>query len=234
MSDIKQSARRAGLAYLGLAISGLVGFLLIRSRLFESGDATATALNLVENEGLARLGIAADLTIVVTQALAALYFFKLFRKVDGFAAGSLAAFGIINAVAILIATAFSATALQVALDGVGDPGSAESAHLLYELSGSAWGVGALFFGLWLIPMGWLVLRSGYMPRALGWILIGGGFGYLISAYTTYLLPDVSGLTDLLAVPATIGEVWMISYLLIKGARVDGDDNKSSRLSASAV
>jgi hypothetical protein len=221
MSDTSTTARRAGLAYLGLAISGIVGFLLIRSRLFESGDATTTALNLVENEGLARLGIAVDLTIVVTQALAALYFFKLFRGVNTFAAGSLAAFGLINSVAIMIATAFSATALQVAIDGVGNP--------------RAGGVGALFFGLWLIPMGWLALRSAFMPRALGWILLGGGFGYLLSAYTTYLLPDVAGLTDVLTVPATIGELWMIGYLLIKGVRgVEAQNDMSRQLSPSAV
>ena len=235
MIDTSKTARRAGLAYLGLAISGMVGFLLIRSRLFESGDATATALNLVESEGLARLGIAVDLTIVVTQALAALYFFKLFRGVNTFAAGSLAAFGLINSVAIMIATVFSATALQVANDGIGNPRAADTALLLYELSGTAWGVGALFFGLWLIPMGWLALRSAFMPRALGWILLGGGFGYLLSAYTTYLLPDVAGLTDVLTVPATIGELWMIGYLLIKGVRrVEAQNDRSRQLSPSAV
>jgi hypothetical protein len=234
MIDTSKTARRAGLAYLGLAISGMVGFLLIRSRLLEPGDATATALNLVESEGLARLGIAVDLTIVVTQALAALYFFKLFRGVNTLAAGSLAAFGLINSVAIMIATGFSATALQVAIDGVGNPGAADTALLLYELSGTAWGVGALFFGLWLIPMGWLALRSG-LPRALGRILIGGGFGYLLSAYTTYLLPDASGLTDVLTVPATIGELWMIGYLLIKGVRrVEALNDRSRQLSPSAV
>lgn len=216
MTTAKKTAHLAGIAYLGLAISGALGFLVIRSQLFEPGDAAATAMNLIEREGLARLGIAADLTVVLTQALAALYFFKLFREVNTFAAGSLAAFGFMNSAAILVATAFSATALEVALGGA--PTAAATALLLYDLNTAAWGVGGLFFGLWLIPMGWLVLRSCFMPRPLGWILIAGGLGYILSAYTSYLVPDPEVLADALTVPATVGELWMITYLLIIGVR----------------
>src|ERR687891_2683456 len=126
MTTTKKTARLAGIAYLGLGISGALGFLLIRSQLFEPGDAAATSMNLIEHEGLARLGIAADLTVVLTQSLAALYFFKLFRDVNTFAAGSLAAFGFMNSVAILVATAFSATALQVALSGAAVPTAADT------------------------------------------------------------------------------------------------------------
>jgi hypothetical protein len=79
-------------------------------------------------------------------------------------------------------------------------------------------VGALFFGLWLIPMGWCVLRSGWMPRALGWILVGGGVGYVLSAFLRYLVPDAQVLTEALAYPASIGEFWMVGYLLIRGVR----------------
>jgi hypothetical protein len=217
MTTTKKAARLAGIAYLGLAISGALGFLLIRSQLFEPGDAATTSMNLIEREGLARLGIAADLTVVLTQSLAALYFFKLFRNVNTFAAGSLAAFGFMNSAAILVATAFSATALEVALDGAA-PTAAATALLLYDLNAAAWGVGALFFGLWLIPMGWLVLRSGFMPRPLGWILITGGLGYILSAYTSYLVPDADPLAQALTVPASVGEFWMIGYLLIIGVR----------------
>lgn len=217
MTTTKKTARLAGIAYLGLGISGVLGFLLIRSQLFEPGDAAATAMNLIEREGLARLGIAADLTVVLTQSLAALYFFKLFRDVNTFAAGSLAAFGFMNSAAVLVATAFSATALEVALDGAA-PTAAATALLLYDLNTAAWGVGGLFFGLWLIPMGWLVLRSGFMPRPLGWVLIAGGLGYMLSAYTSYLVPNADALAGALTVPASLGEFWMIGYLLIIGVR----------------
>jgi hypothetical protein len=213
-TTLKKTARLAGLAYLGLAIFGLLGNVVIRSRLYVSGDAVATATKLAGHETLARFGIAADLMTVVTQSLVALYFFKLFRKVDAFAAGSIAAFGFMNSVAILASTVFTATALKMVVAGtVGDP---TSPFLLYNLSDAAWGTGALFFGLWLMPMGWLALRSGYTPRPLGWILMGGGVCYLLSAFVRYLAPDASSVTNALAAPASIGEFWMIGYLLVKG------------------
>jgi hypothetical protein len=215
-----RTARVTGLAYLGLAVSGAVGFLAIRSQLYVPHDAIATAANLVGHEPLARLGIAADLAVVLTQVLAALGFFRLFRSVDAFAAAALAAFGFVNAVAVLIGTAFSATALTVALDGPAPGGDrAQTAQLLYELNGAAWGVGGLFFGLWLIPMGWLARRSRRMPRPLAWVLIGGGIGYIVGAFVTYLAPGAPALAQALTVPASVGEFWMMGFLLLRGAGV---------------
>jgi hypothetical protein len=208
-----RTARTTGLLYLGLAITGALGFLMIRPALFEAGDPAATLANLVDNPGLARLGIALEMGVVVTQALVALWFFRLFRSVDAFAAGAIAVFGMVNAVAILGSAASLATALDVALEPVGDPGTAQ---LLYLVSDNLWGVGALFFGLWLIPMGWCVLQSGSMPRALGWVLIVGGVGYVLSAFLRYLVPDAGSLVDLATIPATIGEVWIIGILLLHG------------------
>jgi hypothetical protein len=213
--NMKKTARTAGLWYLGLAIFGAVGYLAIRSQLYVPDDAAATAANLVEHESLARLGIAADMALVVTQSLAALYFFKLFRTVNAFAAGSIAVFGQINAVAILVGVAFSATALNVALGG----GAAETAHMLYNLNDAMWGVGALFFGLWLIPMGFIVYTARLMPRALGAILVAGGGTYVLSAFVIYLWPGAPGaVSGVLTTLPTIGEVWMIGYLLTFGVR----------------
>jgi hypothetical protein len=218
MDAVIRTARTTGLFYLGLAVAGAFGFLLIRPRLL-GDDPAATLANLVGHEWLARAGIAFELLIVGTQALAALWFYRLFRTVDPFAAGGIAAFGLVNAVAVLVSAALLATALQVALDPVGD--AAATVQLLYLVSGNLWGVGALFFGLWLIPMGWCVLRSGWMPRALGWVLVGGGVGYVLSAFVGYLVPGASILTGALVVPATVGEFWMVGYLLIRGVRRTG-------------
>ncbi len=79
-------------------------------------------------------------------------------------------------------------------------------------------MGGLFFGLWLIPMGWCVRRSGWMPPALGWTLIAGGVGYVLSAFAGYLAPAAGVVADVLAVPASVGELWMVGYLLVHGVR----------------
>lgn len=207
--------------YLGLAVAGLVGFLFVRAELYVAEDPTATLTNLIDQVSLARLGIAADMTVVITQALAAIWFFKLFRRENSFAAGSIAAFGLVNAVAIVVATAFSATALMVAGDAALAPGGdqAASVQLLYELNGSAWSIGGLFFGLWLIPMGYVVVKSRVMPVALGWVLMAGGVAYVISTYLTQLVPDApTAVESLLVGVATVGEFWIIGYLLIFGIR----------------
>jgi hypothetical protein len=123
---------------------------------------------------------------------------------------------LVNAVVVLASAAFLATALEVALDPVGE--AAPTVQLLYLVSGNLWGVGALFFGLWLVPMGSCVLRSGWMPRPLGWVLIVGGVGYIVSAFVRYLAPGSEPIAGVLTIPATVGEFWMVIYLLARGIR----------------
>jgi Domain of unknown function (DUF4386) len=216
MHPLVRTARTTGLLYLLLAIAGALGFLVIRSRLFSADDPGATLAHLVDNESLARVGVAMELLVVLTQALAAVWFYRLFRTADPGGASGIAAFGLINSVAILASAAFLATAVELAVDPIGDVAS--TVQLLYLVSGNLWGVGALFFGLWLIPMGSCVLRSAWMPRPLGWVLIGGGVGYVLSAFIRYLAPEAPIVADALAYPATVGELWMIIYLLAVGVR----------------
>jgi hypothetical protein len=193
---------------------------MVRPKLSVEGDPAATLDNLTTQQGLARLGVVLEMGIVVTQALAAIWFYKLYRSVRPVAGVAVAAFGLVNAVAVMASATFLATAAAVANDhslvAGGDPAAAVG--LLYQLSTHAWGIGALFFGLWLIPMGLLVRRSGWMPKPISWFLIAGGIGYIAAAFATYLLPDLPALSELLPAPATIGEFWMIGYLLIRGIR----------------
>jgi hypothetical protein len=216
MHALTRTARMTGLFYLGMAITALLGFLVIRSQLFVADDPDATLANLVAHESLARAGVALELGMVVAQTLTAVWFYRLFRTVDSFAASGIAAFGLVNAVAGLVSAALLGTAIQVSVDPVGD--AAATVQVLYLGSLNMWGVGALFFGLWLIPMGWCVLRSGWMPRVLGWILVVGGVGYVLSPFVLYLARDAQVLFDAMAYPASVGEFWMVGYLLIRGVR----------------
>ena len=215
-----RTARVTGLLYLAFFITGILGSLVVRGQLFAAENAQATLINLLDNEWLARVGIALELSIVLTQALTAVWFYRLFNSIDTLAAGSLTAFGLVNAVAILTSAALLATALDAATDASLSiaGGQAATVQLLYVVSGQVWGVAALFFGLWLLPMGWLVLRSRWMPQALGWTLIAGGLGYTLSAFVTYLFPNVELVSQLLTVPSIVGEVWITGYLIIFGIR----------------
>lgn len=213
----KATARVTGIFYLLLALSGGIGFLLVRPAIYVPGDAAQTAKNLVEHASLARLGVALELGTVLWQALAAIWFFRLFRSVDPLSAAATAAFGLVNSVAILVSAAFFAVASDigrdVVIDRAGDP--AATAHLLLQLSGACWRVGGIFFGLWLLPMGYAARRSKVMPRILGAILIAGGLGYVIGTFAD-VLGAPRAVVDVLPLPATVGEFWMIGYLLIMG------------------
>jgi len=219
----RRSARVAGLWYLGVAITG-IGLLLIRPAVYDPDDATRTLENLTTDEGLARLGLGVELAIVVTQALAAVWFYKLFRTIDAVAAWALGVFGMVNAVAILASGAAVATAIEVAADAELAPGqdAAGTSQLLFRLSESFWGVGALFFGLWLIPMGWIAATRGRFPQVLGWILVGGGVAYVASAFVD-AADAPTWFVSALAIPATVGELWMIGYLLVVGIRPAAED-----------
>ncbi|MBX2821204.1 MAG: DUF4386 domain-containing protein [Rhodothermaceae bacterium] len=221
MNNLKKTARITGLWYLGLAITGILGFLLVRPAIYVPSDPAATAQNLVEREALARLGVMLELGIVATQVLAAVWFYKLFRSLNSVAAGSLAAFGFVNAIAVLGSAACMSTAVAVAGDASLAPAGdvAATSQLLYEASLKLWGVGKLFFGLWLIPMGYVAATSGRMPKALGWTLLVGGAGYILSTFLENgLVGAPSWLVQGLTAPATIGEFWMLGYLLAVGIR----------------
>jgi hypothetical protein len=207
------TAKWTGLFYLGLAVMGVFAFLFARDQLFVAGDAAQTTANLVNDESLARFGIAAEVLIVGFQALAAVWFYKLFKKKDSFAAGLIAAFGMVNAIVILAASAFWLMALNTALAS----GASDTVQTLFEAHETLWQVGTLFFGLWLLPMAYMAHKYN-MPKVMVWFLVAGGVGYVLSTFTGILLPEQTTLTEALPMPATIGEFWMIGYLLFKGVK----------------
>ncbi len=219
--DETRTARATGAWYLGLAVIGTVGFLLVRPAVWVDADPAATVANIADSEGLARLGVALEMGIVLTQAVAAIWFYKLYRSVNQVAGVAVAGFGLVNAVAIMSSAVFLATSVVVASDSSLAPAGdvTGAVGLLYALSAAAWGIGAIFFGLWLIPMGWGAITSSRFPVVLGWILVAGGVGYVLSSFVEYGVAGApSWLADVLTFPATIGEFWMIGYLLFRGIR----------------
>jgi hypothetical protein len=214
--ELVRTARITGLLYLGICVTAVFGHFIIPAQIFDPGDAATTLGHLVERETVARLGIAMELGTATFMALLALWFYRLFRAVNAFAAVSTLVLGMMNAVALLASTAFLGTALDAAIDP-SLRGAAAAAQLMYVVSGNVWKVAMVFSGLWLIPMGLLVLRSGWMPRLMGWLLIAGGVGYVLHAFIVYLAPDAASVASVLVWPS-VSEFWMAGYLLVKGVR----------------
>lgn len=220
-SQLVTTARTAGIWYLIMAISGILGFLIFHPQVFDSEDSQKTLTNLNDLESLARTRLLFEFAIIVSQALTAVWFYRLFRNINEWAAWSVGIWGMINSVAIMISAIAMGSAIEIASSSQTVEDKVILIELLSSLVSNAWGVGSLFFGLWLIPLGYIITSSKRMPIWLGRTLIAGGIGYLISAVINYTGIE-SPLFGFLTVPATVGEFWMIGYLLIFGIRPVND------------
>lgn len=209
-------ARTTGIWYLIMAISGILGFMVFHPQVYEA-DPRQTLTNLQEGETLARLRLLFEFGIIVSQALTAIWFYRLFRNIREWAALATAIWGTVNSVVIMISAISMGAAIKIALSSEMMEDKVALIHLLTNLISNAWSIGGLFFGLWLIPMGYIVTSSGRMPVWLGRTLIIGGVGYIIGTCIKYLGASGSW-AGALTLPATIGEFWMIGYLLIFGIR----------------
>ena len=213
-----KTARITGLWYLMMAISGILGFMVFHSELFVSGNPEQTLTNLVALKSTASIRLLLEFAIVISQALTAVWFYKLFKDSYEWEAWTLGIWGMVNALAIMISAISIASAINVAN---ADISTLEDKVLLIEvfqnIISHAWGIGGLFFGLWLFPMGYIVIKSKRMPAWLGRVIVLGGIGYLLSTVIHYAGIDFS-FNKFLTIPATIGEFWMIGYLLVFGIR----------------
>ena len=216
--NLMKTARITGLWYLMMAISGILGFMVFHSQIFVSGNPEQTLTNLLALEATARVRLLLEFAIVIAQALTAVWFFKLFKDNYEWEAWTLGIWGMVNAILIMISAISIASAIGIANS---DTSTLENKVLLIQILqntiSNAWRIGGLFFGLWLFPMGYIVVKSKRMPIWLGRLIILGGFGYVISTIIHYAGIDFR-FNKYLSLPATIGEFWMIGYLLIFGIR----------------
>ena len=177
------TARLTGIWYLLLAISGVLGFLIFHSQIFVSNNPEKTLTNLMELESTSRIRLMLEVVIIASQALAAVWFYKLFREIKAWAAFAIGSWGLMNSAAIMVSAISMSSAITVA--NFATPTFQEKVILIQLLSNiisSAWIIGGLFFGLWLIPMGYVIVTSKCMPIWLGRTLMIGGVGYILSTF----------------------------------------------------
>lgn len=216
MTKPQTLARTAGLLYLALVVLGTWAELVVRDRVHAPGDPATTAANIVTHEALFRWGLAADVLMAVVFVLLGLALQRLLHHVDERAATALLVFVSVGAGSILLNLAFHAGALRVATDSASDDGLA---LLLLELHGYGYALGGVFFGLWLVPMGYLALRSGLFPKSLGVLLVVGGVAWIADPLIAFALPGAPGLVrDVVSLPTWLAEFGLMLYLLVRGVR----------------
>jgi hypothetical protein len=225
MTTEKRLARTAGLLYLVVAVCGGFSELYVRAGVKVPGDAAATAANISASATLFRVGALSDLVNLVCFLVLALILYGLLKPVGARAALAMLVF---NAVSVAVMTANMANhlgALLVATSqdyggALGASSSAASAMLFLDLHAQGYLLAGIFFGLWLLPLGYLLASSGAAPRALGVLLMVGSLGYVADAVANLLAPTTApALTPLLVLPSVLAEVALIFWLLVKGLRL---------------
>ena len=87
-------------------------------------------------------------------------------------------------------------------------------------------IAQIFFGLWLVPLGYLAYQSGLFAKVLGVVLIVGGVCYLVDLLAAFLVPDVSkAIHSFIIIPSAIAEIWMVGYLLVIGVKTVKSDGR---------
>lgn len=222
MTSTKKQARVAGLLYLLASLPGAFSLLYVPSRFIVSGDAASTAHKIVGSEFLFRLGILSELTgfigfIFVVRAL-----YRLLVGVSKAHASLMVTLMLIS-IPISLVNVLNETAALTLIRGADflsvfdKPQRDALAMLFLHLHFDGFLVAQIFWGLWLIPFGVLVYKSGFLPRILGVLLIFACFGYLANTLVGFgVLP--SDLASWVAGQLTIGELPIIVWLVTVGAK----------------
>src|SRR6266446_10811180 len=223
MKSIKKQARFAGLLYLLASIPAPFALIYVPNKLIVTGDATATANHVRASETLFRLGIASELLGFIIFIFVVLALYRLFKAVDKKHALAMAILLLIS-IPISLLNVLNEIAALILVSGADFLSVFETrqldalAYLFLRLHGQGFVVTQIFWGLWLFPFGILVIRSGFIPRFLGVLLFIAGSGYVASSFTSLLLPPYAHLVDQFTMVLTAGELPIIFWLLIWGAR----------------
>ena len=224
MHPTDKAARVAGAIYLSMVVTGPFTLIYIPSTLIVRGNASATANNILAHETLFRFGIVADLMTSVIFICLVMALYRLFSSVNKTIASLMvalvlvsAAVGFVNVLNYIAAlTLFRGADFLAVLE---KPQRDALAMLFLRLDGQGNVINEIFWGLWLLPFGLLVMRSRFLPRILGVWLIINGFTYVVLSFTGLLSPQHYEVAFRSAFPALLGEVAIMLWLVIKGAKV---------------
>jgi Domain of unknown function (DUF4386) len=218
----RRLARIAGALYLINIVLGAFAIGIVPAIIAVGPDAAATAHNIQTHELLYRLGLAAHVVVTVTNVPLAVIFYDLFKVVNRRLA-------LLDACFILVATAIEAAGLvnqfsPLVLLGSGPTASAlptpqleAFAYLPSALSGIGYSIAQVFFTFDLLTIGYLVLRSTFLPRVIGVLLAIAGLAYLIYSFANLLAPGFAGnLVPWIQLPSLLGEGSFCLWLLIVG------------------
>jgi Domain of unknown function (DUF4386) len=222
----KRLARIAGVLYLLVGIFGGFAEGFVEPKMYAAGNAATTAGNVVANAELVRLGVLADLFQATVWVFLGLTLYLLLKHVNKSVAMAMVVLVAIGAGIVCLNAVFEFEGLRAATGAVnlaafGTAGSNVLVLLLLDTQYYGIFIAGIFFGLWLVPLGYLAYNSaGWFPKWLGVLLIVGGACFLVDMLALFLVPDIGQtIHTFLVIPSAIAEILMILYLLVIGVRI---------------
>jgi len=224
MNSRKQNARLAGALYVAMGLPGAFTLVYIPSAFFVRGDAAATAQRIAASPMLYRVGVLSELVSGAFAVWLVMVLYDLFKDVDKTLARVM-----VGLVLAMVAMGFATTlvlAAPIVLTGGERYLSAFDKQQLDALTLGAIGLRnqgiravAMYWGLWLLPLGALVFRSRFLPRIIGVLVIAAGVSYVITSLTYFFFPQYGGLVaGLSTAPQAAGEGGFAFWMLIKGVK----------------
>ena len=215
VGGLRRDGRLAGALYLVVVLTGMYCLAYV------PGQVGNTLAEASAQTAIFRAGIAAFLVMQVAFLLLPFALYRVLGDVDRRAATVMVALAVASVPIGLVAVTHRLEAL--ALLGQARTGTTDAMEVAYALGLQRYAHGlriaSLFWGLWLLPFGWLVLRSARIPRVLGVLLMLGGIGYVVKVFGG-LMPDFadSAFARYATLPAALGEIGSCLWLLAFGAR----------------
>lgn len=219
-SPLTRARLAAFLSFLGLPAP--FGLIYVPARLIVPGDAAATANNIIASESLFRLGILSNLLLPILNILLAVALYQLLKPVNKTMAWLMVIFVLAGVPIAMLSelTQLAALRLVSGMDYLTVFTTAQLQALVLlclQVHQQGLNIAMLFWGLWLFPLGYLVFKSGFLPRPLGLLLILGCVGYMAQSLAALLVP---GLRLNLIFLTSWGELLLPFWLLIKGVNVE--------------
>ena len=218
-------ARVAGVLYLIIIVCGLFSEIFVRSSLISPRDAVATASNIMAADGLFRAGFLADSIMFLSDVVLAVLLFVLLKPVNKTLA-LIAMFFRLTQTAVIALNLLNYHAAMLLLKGQSYASAFDAAQLnslssfFLDLHSHGYDLGLLLFGVHCLILGYLIAKSLYMPKALGYLVMAAGVTYLIGSYTRFLFPNFVEAVSLIYGVAIISELSLCLWLLVKRVKLD--------------
>jgi hypothetical protein len=220
----KSIARQAGVFYLGVVVTGIFSLMYVPSQLIVWSDAATTIKNILNSETLFRWGIVSSMACYVFFIFLPLSLFRLLASVNKWNAYLMVALAIVSVPISFLNLSHKFSILSSLHPNL--PSTITQVQLqdqvMVHLNAYNDGIliASVFWGLWLFPFGYLVYKSGVLPKVLGVLLMAGCFGYLINITANIVNPSYAdlGIAGWVRLPASLGEIGTCLWLVIMGAK----------------